>query len=119
MLSVSVAASEEVLLELKAFLENLPSLIDSAAITIAPAAYDGQLDSYLHYVSRGLFSFDRNTAALRNGHLYLLIAAPPQPILVQNLPPEIARLVGQTRWPYSLVGVIEIGLTHTTTQVLG
>ena len=119
MLSVSVAASTEVLLELKAFFEKLPSLVDSAAITIAPTAHNGQLDSYLHYVSRGLFSFSRNTAALRNGRLYLLIAAPPQPILVQNLLPEIARLVGQTHWPYSLVGVIEIGLTHTTLQVLG
>ena len=108
MLLVSVATSEEVLLKLKAFLENLPSLVDSAAITIAPTAHDGQLDSYLHYVSRGLFSFDRNTAALRNGHLYLLIAAPPQPILVRNLPPEVARFVSQTRWPYSIVGVIEI-----------
>ena len=93
-------------------------MVDSAAIAIAPAAYDGQLDSYLHYVSRGLFSFDRNTAALHNGHLYLLIAAPPQPIVVQSSPLEVTRLVGQTRWSYSVVGVIEIGLTHTTTQVL-
>ena len=94
-------------------------MVDSAAIAIAPAAHDGQLDSCFHYVNRGLFSFDRNTAALRNGHLFLLIAAPPQPILVQNLLPEIARIVGQTHWPYSVIGVIEIGLTHTTTQVLG
>ena len=93
---------------LKAFFENLPSLIDSTAIAIAPTAHDGQLDSYLHYVSRELFSFDRNTAALRNEHLYLLIAVPPQPILVQHLLPEIARLVGQTHWPYSVIGVIEI-----------
>ncbi|HEX8330149.1 MAG TPA: hypothetical protein VF629_21625 [Hymenobacter sp.] len=96
-LPASVVASRENLDVLNDYLNALPELSTDEEIkaTFTAATPEGDLSSYLEYVRRGLFAFDRVDDNHYSG-IYCLVARPPRPLRAGALPLEIAAIVTHT-----------------------
>lgn len=94
----SVAASEEVLLELHAYFLSRAETT-SAEPGEGVAVHHTEYPSHARYARRGLFSFGKTD--LHNGAhgQYRLVARPAQPLTVAELPKAIGQLLSRTRLP--------------------
>lgn len=96
----SVAASQEVLLELHQYFLTLPELKVAEVVNGAEEASSYQ--SFARYARRGLFSFEKTRLHERADTRYHLVARPLRPLLLQELPAPLAELLGRTRLPGSV-----------------
>ena len=103
-LPASVAASKENLKMLENYFSALPELSTDKEFEakFTDATPDGELSTYLEYIRRGFFSFDRIDYNNHDSCVYQLVAQPPRPLLVADLPPDIAAIVPQTRLPFAV-----------------
>ncbi|HEX8428673.1 hypothetical protein [Hymenobacter sp.] len=93
----SVAASQEVLLELHQYFLTLPELEVAEIVNGADEASSHR--SVARYARRGLFSFEKTRLHERADTRYHLVARPLQPLLVTELPKPIAELLSRTKLP--------------------
>jgi hypothetical protein len=109
-LPASVAASRESLKTLEDYFSKLPELSTDEEIeaTFMDATPDGDLGTYLEYIRRGFFSFDRMDYNNHDSCVYHLVARPPRPLLVDNLPTDIAAIVTQTQLPFSVADLVKL-----------
>ncbi|WP_375435687.1 hypothetical protein [uncultured Hymenobacter sp.] len=93
----SVAASQEVLLELHQYFLTLPELevAEIANGEDEASSYQG----FARYARRGLFSFEKTRLHERADTRYHLVARPLRPLLVAELPQNIAQLLSRTLLP--------------------
>ncbi|WP_022822480.1 hypothetical protein [Hymenobacter norwichensis] len=96
----SVAASQEVLLELHQYFLTLPELEVAEIANGAEEASSYQ--SFARYARRGLFSFEKTRLHERADTRYHLVARPLRPLLVSELPAPLAELLSRTRLPGSV-----------------
>ena len=95
-----MAASQEVLLELHQYFPTLPELEVAEVANGAEEASSYQ--SFARYAQRGLFSFEKTRLHERADTRYHLMAWPPRPLLVAELPGSIAELLSKTKLPVSV-----------------
>ncbi|WP_310393291.1 hypothetical protein [Hymenobacter sp.] len=109
-LPASVADSRENLETLESYFGTLPELSTNEEIeaTFTAATPNGDLSSYLEYVRRGLFSFDRIDYNNHDSCAYRLVARPPRPVRAADLPPGIAAVVIQTQLPSAVTGLANL-----------
>ncbi|PJJ47891.1 hypothetical protein [Hymenobacter chitinivorans] len=101
----SVAASQEVLLELHHYFLTLPDTTAAEAAEVEDGAEAaGGYQSFARYARRGLFSFEKTRLHERADSRYHLVARPVVPLLVSELPKKLAQLLGRTRLPGSVGG---------------
>ncbi|UOQ65321.1 hypothetical protein [Hymenobacter volaticus] len=93
----SVAASQEVLLELHQYFLTLPELEVAEVVNGTEEASSYQ--SFARYARRGLFSFEKTRLHERADTRYHLVARPLRPLLVAELPKNIAQLLSRTLLP--------------------
>ena len=93
----SVAASQEVLLELHQYFLTLPEL--EVAKVVHGAEEVSSYQSFARYARRGLFSFEKIRLHERADTRYHLVARPLRPLLVAELPKNIAQLLSRTKLP--------------------
>lgn len=93
----SVAASQEVLLELHQYFLTLPELEVAEVANGAEEASSYQ--SFARYARRGLFSFEKTSLHKRADPRYHLVARPLRLLLVAELPEPIAELLSTTKLP--------------------
>ena len=112
-LPASVAASRENLKTLEEYFIKLPELSTNEEIeaTFTDATPDGDLGTYLEYIRRGLFSFDRMDYNNHDSCVYQLVARPPRVLLAADLPPDIAAIVTQTWLPFSVADLVQLDTT--------
>lgn len=93
----SVASSQEVLLELHQYFLTLPDIEVAEVANGAEEASSYQ--SFARYARRGLFSFEKTRLHERADTRYHLVARPLRPLLVAELPKNIAQLLSRTLLP--------------------
>ena len=93
----SVAASQEVLLELHQYFLTLPELEVAEVVNGAEEASSPR--SVARYARRGLFSFEKTRLHERADTRYHLVARPLRPLTVAELPAPLAELLSRTRPP--------------------
>lgn len=113
-LPASVVSSAENLARLQDYFKGLPALSTSVELRLASSASAGDLSSFLYYVSRGLFSFDRTELNNYIDPAYHLIARPPRALMLADVPPDIAALVSQTRLPFSVAALSSLSIAAVT-----
>ena len=115
-LPASVASSRENLETLEQYFSALPELSTNEEIeaTFTDATPAGDLSSYLEYIRRGFFSFDRIDYNNHDSCVYQLVARPPRLLLAADLPPTIAAIVNQTQLPFSVVDLVKLDTTAVT-----
>jgi hypothetical protein len=116
-LPASVAVSQEALALLVEHFGSLPETLQADAVQVAPSIKQEKgirYDSFLDYARRGLFSFDKTDLGSRLNSCYHLIARPQYQLTVADLPTEIAAIVSQTRWPFSVAGITAINTSAIT-----
>jgi hypothetical protein len=91
----SVAASQEVLLELHLYFLTLPELEVAEVVNGAEEASSYQ--SFARYARRGLFSFEKTRLHERSDTRYHLMARPLRPLLLHELPAPLAEMLDRTR----------------------
>ncbi|TGE22245.1 hypothetical protein E5K00_18535 [Hymenobacter aquaticus] len=99
----SVAASQEVLLELHQYFLTLPDTTAAEAVAVEAGAEEaGGYQSFARYARRGLFSFEKTRLHERADTRYHLVARPVVPLLASQLPKQLAQLLGRTQLPASV-----------------
>ncbi|RFP65552.1 hypothetical protein D0N36_08725 [Hymenobacter lapidiphilus] len=96
----SVAASQEDLMTLHQYFLTLPET--GAGFLVIKAERGIRYESFLRYARRGLFSFDKVQLHIRADTRYQLLARPAVPLLLAELPPELAQLLHHTQLPGSV-----------------
>ncbi|SHK59708.1 hypothetical protein [Hymenobacter psychrotolerans] len=97
-LPASVAASEEVLLELHQYFLTLPEPAAGGAQTTTDPT-EGNYPGAARYARRGLYSFAKTRLHEHTDSRYYLVARPLRPLTVAELPPHIATLLRRTQLP--------------------
>lgn len=100
----SVAASQEVLLELHQYFLTRPETGSAVAVEGAEGADEGSYPGAVRYARRGLFSFAKTRLHKRADTGYYLVARPAQPLTVAELPERLAQLLGRTSALGSVAG---------------
>ncbi|MCB2407454.1 hypothetical protein [Hymenobacter lucidus] len=109
----SVAASQEVLLELHQYFLTLPDTTAAEAAEVEEGADEaGSYQSFARYARRGLFSFEKTRLHERADTRYHLVARPVVPLLVSQLPRKLAQLLGRTQLPGAVVGLPALDVTR-------
>ncbi|UOQ52895.1 hypothetical protein [Hymenobacter cellulosivorans] len=99
----SVAASQEVLLELHQYFLTLPNATTAEAAEVEDGAEEaGGYQSFARYAQRGLFSFEKTRLHERADTRYHLVARPLLPLTIQQLPKRLAQLLARTQLPGSV-----------------
>ncbi|QNH63197.1 hypothetical protein [Hymenobacter sediminicola] len=101
-LPASVAASEEVLLELHQYFLTLPEPAAGGAQATSDTPV-GSSPGAVRYARRGLYSFAKTRLHEHTDPHYYVVARPLHPLTVAELPPHIARLLRRTQLPGSVV----------------
>ncbi|MDF7813463.1 hypothetical protein [Hymenobacter sp. YC55] len=102
----SVAASQEVLLELHQYFLMLPEL--EVAEVVSGAEEASSYRSVGRYARRGLFSFEKTHLHERADTRYHLVARPLRPLLVAELPKNIAQLLTRTLLPGIVAELVQL-----------
>lgn len=100
----SVAASQEVLLELHQYFLTLPETDSAVAAGVAEGTDEGSYQGFARYARRGLFSFAKTRLHERADTRYYVVARPLQPLTVNQLPQHIATLLRRTQVPGAVAG---------------
>ncbi|UOQ72115.1 hypothetical protein [Hymenobacter cellulosilyticus] len=109
----SVAASQEVLLELHQYFLTLPDTTAAEAAAVEDGAEQaGGYQSFARYARRGLFSFEKTRLHERADTRYHLVARPVVPLLVSQLPKPLAQLLSRTQLPEAVVGFRQLDVTR-------
>jgi hypothetical protein len=99
----SVAASQDVLLELHQYFLTLPEAESAEAVPLeAGAEQDAHFQGFARYAHRGLFSFAKAQLHDRADARYYVVARPVRPLTVAELPRHIATLLSRTKLPASV-----------------
>ncbi|MBJ6110073.1 hypothetical protein JAO73_13705 [Hymenobacter sp. BT523] len=110
-LPASVAASNEALTMLQEYFNRLPETPEANKVQVVANVSKEkgvQYDSFVNYARRGLFSFDKTRLGARLDACYHLIARPQHELMLADLPTEVAAIISQTRWPFSVAGITTI-----------
>ncbi|MFD2786549.1 hypothetical protein [Hymenobacter rubripertinctus] len=108
----SVAASQQNLLLLHQYFLELPEA-GTAIMAIEPKS-GIRYDSFLRYARRGLYSFDKVDLHNRLDSRYQLVARPAVPLLLTELPPELAQLLHRTQLPGSVANLAGLQVADIT-----
>ncbi|MCB2378128.1 hypothetical protein LGH70_11075 [Hymenobacter sp. BT635] len=109
----SVAASQEVLLELHQYFLTLPDTTAAEAATGEDGTEEaGSYQSFARYARRGLFSFEKTRLHERADTRYHLVARPVAPLLIGTLPKPLAQLLGRTQLPDTVAGQPTLDVTR-------
>ncbi|TGE22949.1 hypothetical protein [Hymenobacter metallicola] len=101
----SVAASQEVLLELHQYFLTLPDTTAATAAEVEDGSEEaGSYQSFARYARRGLFSFEKTRLHERADTRYHLVARPALPLTVAQLPKRLAQLLSRTQLPGAVAG---------------
>lgn len=93
----SVAASQEVLLELHQYFLTLPETDSAVVAEVADGTDEGSYQGFARYARRGLYSFAKTRLHERSDARYYLVAQPLRPLTVAELPKNIATLLRRTQ----------------------
>jgi hypothetical protein len=99
----SVAASEEMLLELHQYFLTLPETASADAVRLeGGASSGGGYQGSARYAYRGLFSFVKARLHDRADTRYYVVARPVRALTVAEVPGRIAELLSRTKLPVSV-----------------
>jgi hypothetical protein len=109
----SVAASEEVLLQLHQYFLTLPEPADATQVRVeANAERSGRsTEGFVRYARRGLFAFDKTLLNEHRDMRYHLVARPAQPLTVTQLPKDLATLLRRTQLPGPVAEATRISIS--------
>jgi hypothetical protein len=112
-LPASVAASQEVLLQLHQYFLGLPDTPGAALVLPEPNAVRSgrSAQGFVRYARRGLFSFDKTALPDPADARYHLVARPARALQLAELPAPLATLLGRTRLPGAVADVAEVDIS--------
>ncbi|OWP63863.1 hypothetical protein CDA63_06530 [Hymenobacter amundsenii] len=101
-LPASVAASQTDLLALHQHFLTRP---ETGVAQLAEGVDTAEVSGAARYARRGLFSFAKTNLHDRADARYQLVARPAVPLLLAELPPELAQLLSRTQLPGSVAAL--------------
>ncbi|MBT9391669.1 hypothetical protein KLP40_00725 [Hymenobacter sp. NST-14] len=104
----SVAASQEALLALHQHFLLRP---ETRAAQLADGANPAEASGAARYARRGMFSFAKINLHAPTDTQYRLVARPAVPLLLADLPQELAAELARTRLPGAVAGLTELSST--------
>ncbi|MBH8558290.1 hypothetical protein [Hymenobacter negativus] len=113
-LPTSVAASKEELALIAEHFNRLPETLQADKVQVIASIKQEKgvrYDSFLHYARRGLFSFDKTRLEARLDTFYQLIARPQHPLMLSDLPAEIAVILSKTRGHFSVAIMTKVDVS--------